>query len=74
LKIVWPYAVGAETGDGLVPIYSTVPKACAKNAALHGLLAAVDVMRVGLAREREAAAKYIGDVVGRSVESSDVEA
>jgi hypothetical protein len=71
--VVWPYAAGTVSGNGLVPLYPTVPRACAKNVALHKLLAAVDVLRVGLAREREAAEKYIAEVVGRSAERSDVD-
>lgn len=66
LPVVWPYAPGSATGEGLLPIYPSVPAACAKNERLYHLLSAVDVLRVGLQREREVAVKYIGEVVGRA--------
>ena len=66
LPEVWPYAQGVH-GIGLAPIHPSVPRACAKNPALYQLLAAVDVLRVGLAREREAAMKYILEVLGKDV-------
>ena len=58
LPAVWPYAQGVA-GDGLMPIHPSAPRASAKNPALYQLLATVDVLRVGLGREKDAAMKYI---------------
>jgi len=49
---VWPDASGKTKGLTLEPIYKTVPQAVKKDATLYGLLALVDAIRIGLARER----------------------
>jgi hypothetical protein len=70
LPLVWPYARG-EAGDGLTPIHPSVPRASAKNPALYQLLAAVDVLRVGIGRERDAAMKYVSEVLAKDVKDDD---
>lgn len=49
---VWPDASGNTKGLLLEPIYKTVPEAVKKDPTLYGLLALVDAIRIGLARER----------------------
>lgn len=49
---VWPYAKGTLRGHGITPLYPTVPGAALQDAMLHELLALVDALRVGRARER----------------------
>jgi len=75
---VWPYGKGKEVGEGLVPLYPTVPVVCSRNPELYQLLAAVDVLRVGKSREREAAVTYLRDVLkvtaGISVPEDEVAA
>lgn len=48
---VWPDACGTVRGQAIEPLYTTVPQACRQDAALYDLLALVDVLRVGRARE-----------------------
>lgn len=52
---VWPYAKGTVRGHSIMPLYPSVPKAVLKDKALHELLALVDALRVGRAREKELA-------------------
>lgn len=52
---VWPSATGKLRGQSLVPLYPTVPKACKNDPKLYDLLALIDSIRVGNARERELA-------------------
>jgi len=52
---VWPYGKGNLRGHGIQPLYPSVPQAALKDEKLHRLLALVDALRVGKARERELA-------------------
>ncbi len=52
---VWPFGKGNVRGQSIVPLYPTVPQAVLKDQVLHKLLALVDALRVGRARERELA-------------------
>ena len=52
---VWPDARGDCRGRAIEPLYPTVPKAAAADPALYEVLALVDAVRVGRARERELA-------------------
>lgn len=56
---VWPYAEGSVRGYSLSPLYPTVPAAAARDPKLYELLALVDAMRDGRARERNLAAKEL---------------
>lgn len=56
---VWAYPGGSAKGPTLTPIYPTAPKAALADPALHRLLALVDALRVGRARERSLAAQLI---------------
>lgn len=53
---VWPYAEGNVRGYAFAPLYRTVPQAALRDAALYELLALVDAIRDGRARERRLAA------------------
>ena len=59
LPPVWPHPEGTTRGQGLVPVYRSVPNAALKDPALHEWLALVDAIRSGRARERELAARII---------------
>jgi hypothetical protein len=50
--IVWPHAEGNVRGQALEPLYPGAPMACEKDALLYELLALVDALRIGKARER----------------------
>jgi hypothetical protein len=56
---VWPYAEGKVRGYKFAPLYLTVPIAAARDPKLYELLALVDAIRDGRARERNLAAKEL---------------
>jgi len=60
---VWPYAKGTSRGQGILPLYPTVPKAALKDPRLHSLLALLDALRVGRAREKEIAVSYLKNAI-----------
>ena len=61
LMPVWPDPDGAMRGVALEPLFHSVPKAAREDAKLYEWLALVDALRAGRARERELAAKIIGN-------------
>ena len=56
---VWPDPEGEVRGYEFSPLYRTVPAACRSDSELYELLALVDAIRDGRAREREIAVKEI---------------
>ena len=56
---VWPHAKGTARGLALAPLYPSVPEAALKDARLYAALALLDALRMGQAREREAAQKLL---------------
>lgn len=56
---VWPYVEGKERGPSLSPLYRSVPQAAGQDSVLYELLALVDVIRDGGARERKIAEKKL---------------
>jgi hypothetical protein len=56
---VWPYAEGAVRGYSFSPLHKNVPKAALEDARLYELLALVDAVRDGRARERELAGREL---------------
>ena len=56
---VWPYAHGTVRGYSFAPLYPTVPEAALRDPVLYELLALVDAIREGRARERDIAAKEL---------------
>ncbi len=62
--LVWPTEPGASTGQALVPLHPSVPRAAAADPALYDLLALVDCLRVGRARERAVAAGLLQKRLG----------
>lgn len=59
LPPVWPYPEGNVRGIEFSPLYRSVPKAVANDASLYELLALVDAIRDGRARDRELAVKEL---------------
>lgn len=49
---VWPYAKGNMRGQGIVPLYKSVPEAALNDQKLYELLALTDALRIGKAREK----------------------
>ena len=56
---VWPYAEGTVRGYSFEPLYPSAPKAASRDPALYELLALVDAIRDGRARERSLAARQL---------------
>jgi len=56
---VWPSADGSVRGSAFSPLYKNVPQAALRDPRLHELLALVDAIREGPAREREIAIREL---------------
>jgi predicted nucleotidyltransferase len=65
---VWPYADGTVRGYSLAPLYRSVPIAAARDPRLYALLALVDAIRDGGARERDLAANELESRIGAEVD------
>ncbi len=63
--IVWPYANGTDRGTTLKPLYHFVPFAADGDEQLHGLLAVIDVFRIGRSRELAMATKELNRLLNR---------
>jgi hypothetical protein len=59
LPPVWPYADGPLRGIAFSPLYKNVPQAALRDSKLYELLALVDAIREGRAREREIAIREL---------------
>jgi DNA-binding Lrp family transcriptional regulator len=55
LPPVWPDPDGKVQGAAVQPLYESVPGAARRDPALYDLLALVDALRIGRARERSLA-------------------
>lgn len=56
---VWAHPAGSAKGPTLPPIYRTAPQAALIDPALHRLLALLDALRTGRARERTLATRLL---------------
>ena len=63
-QYVWPSRLGKTKGIAIEPLYPAVPNACVDDEELYNLLALVDALRIGRAREKELAKKIIGEKLG----------
>lgn len=63
---VWAHPEGKAKGPTLSPLYRTAPQAALADPALHRLLALLDALRIGRARERSLAAKLMETELMRS--------
>jgi DNA-binding Lrp family transcriptional regulator len=59
LPPVWPWKNGDTRGIALEPLYRTAPAAALRDPALYELLALVDAIRDGRARERKMAEREL---------------
>ena len=57
---VWPYAEGHMTGQSIKPLFKSAPEAAVNDDCLYGLLALVDAVRIGNAREASLARGELG--------------
>ena len=56
---VWPYADGPARGYSFAPLHKNVPQAALEDSKFYELLALVDALRDGRARERELAGREL---------------
>jgi len=56
---VWPHADGKARGPSVIPLYASAPEAAGRDSRLYELLALVDTLRLGAARERKLAAELL---------------
>lgn len=63
---VWAHPQGQAKGPTLSPLYRTAPQAALADPGLHRLLALLDALRTGRARERALAAKLMEAELMRS--------
>ncbi len=61
--LVWPDALGAVRGEGLLPLHPCAPGAALRDPALYELLALFDALRAGRARERGMAANRLQKLI-----------
>ncbi len=59
LPPVWPYADGKVRGYSFAPLHKNVPQAALEDERLYELLALVDALRSGRARERKLASQEL---------------
>jgi hypothetical protein len=59
VPLVWPDPHGTSRGEGIKPLYRTVPQAALADQRLYKLLALVDAARLGGARERRVTAELL---------------
>jgi len=69
LPPVWPHAEGTVRGLEFSPLYKSAPNAARKDEKLYELLALVDAMRGGRAREKDLAAKELRARLGSAGKS-----
>ena len=63
LPPVWPWRDGGTRGIALEPLYRTAPGAALRDPLLYELLALVDAVRDGRARERKIAEKKLLNIL-----------
>lgn len=66
---VWPDAYGKTVGQAIAPLTHSVPHAVRRDALLYAMLALLDSIRVGGARERGLAEKELALLLGVRVSS-----
>lgn len=68
LPAVWPHPEGSVRGASLEPLYRSVPSAALRDPALYELLALVDAVREGRARERKLAEEELRARIHRQID------
>lgn len=66
LPPVWPDPDGSVRGQAVDPLYRSAAKAARQDPILYELLALVDAIRIGRARERQSAVRHLRSRLGRS--------
>jgi hypothetical protein len=64
VPLVWPHPSGPVRGEGLAPIYPTVPKAVQHDSLLYEMLALADVVRTAVEPcDRKLAVDLLGKII-----------
>lgn len=66
VHVVWPSPLGDATGMGIAPLVPAAADLPHRDPALYRLLAALDSLRLGDAREREIARRALDDELARA--------
>ena len=64
---VWPSPVGNMRGQSIVPLYPSIIKAIRTDPNLYEMLALVDAIRVGRAREHKIAVEALEKKIKKQV-------
>ena len=67
LPPVWPFPEGKHRGVSLEPLYKTAPAAALRDPIFYEMLALIDALREGRARERNLAEKELIERVRRQL-------
>src|ERR1700681_1175546 len=67
LPPVWPFPEGQHRGVSLEPLYKTAPAAALRDPIFYEMLALIDALREGRARERKLAEKELIERVRRQL-------
>jgi hypothetical protein len=65
--IVWPHPEGNLRGASLDPIYKIVPEVARNDPKFHAMMAMVDAIRIGRARERNLAKNLLRGLLYDSI-------
>ncbi|MCK5799386.1 MAG: hypothetical protein KAI47_19480 [Deltaproteobacteria bacterium] len=65
LPPVWADPEGTQRGEAVEPLHASVPQAAKNDPRLYELLALVDVLRIGRARERKLASVHLEERLKR---------
>lgn len=63
---VWPHPTGEHRGMALSPLYKSVPEAVENDLALYDILAVLDAIRIGRAREQRHAEDLIREMLSHA--------
>jgi hypothetical protein len=63
---VWPVRGAKTEGLGIAPLYPSVPKAVKTDERLYELLALIDALRIGRARDHELAKEHLSKRLARA--------
>lgn len=61
---VWPYAEGKTKGISINPLSKNVPQAAENDHELYDILALIDALRAGKARDKKIAAEILSGLIG----------
>lgn len=63
--VVWPYVNGSTRGESVKPLAPTAPEAALRDESLYHVLALIDALRIGRAREQKLAGRLLRETLGR---------